>query len=64
MTNREKADLQPSLVTLFAEMQALMGLMPTSHPTKHTEQQDTKAAQEQRVVLDEIIEAGFDNMPV
>jgi hypothetical protein len=64
MTDREKADMQASLATLFTEMQALMGLMPAKHHTEPAERQDAAAAQARRTAEDEAIEASFDNMPV
>ncbi|MFZ0098172.1 MAG: hypothetical protein WAK98_06805 [Gemmobacter sp.] len=64
MTDREKEDMQASLVTLFTEMQALMGLMPANHHADPAEEQDAAAAQARRRTEDEAIEAGFDNMPV
>jgi hypothetical protein len=64
MTDREKTAIQPSLVTLFTEMQALMGLMPATQIPKPAKELDAETASEQRAALEEMIEDGFDNMPV
>jgi hypothetical protein len=64
MTDREKADMQASLATLFTEMQALMGLMPAKHHADPDEGHDAAAAQARRTAEEDAIEASFDNMPV
>lgn len=64
MTDRERAEMQASLATLFTEMQALMGLMPAKHHAEPAEGQDAAAAKARRRAEDEAIEASFDNMPV